>query len=107
MSSVVQKNFVQVVRAVEASLGVRGSGHKAQFSASASANFTLAMDQVSINTSFNKEVRLVLKDALPIIIRLALELGLDSVFNLASLKSRRKAPIVTKYVIQRLSSSIC
>ncbi|KAJ7614640.1 hypothetical protein DFH06DRAFT_1367861 [Mycena polygramma] len=80
-----QKNFVQVVRATEFSLGVSVSGLGAA-PAPANGNFTTMLPNVD-ESIFNDEVRSVLKDTAPIL----LQLGVGGV-------SQQKQPLVTNFM---------
>lgn len=117
----VQKNFVQVVRAVELSLGIVAPGlfpqvsHRsfssrvsratitpaAQFTALSGSLSTAMQAVANLTTIFNPQVISVLQDALPIITQIALEFALDSVKDLSSLRSGgvNREALTTKYVV--------
>jgi hypothetical protein len=91
--SLVQKNFVQVVRAVELALGIAVPGISKSIVAS---DFTSALQKVAVSDIFNAEVRSVLKDTLPILGWATKELILGALFNTHLSPSR--TPIYTKLV---------
>lgn len=97
----VQKNFVKTVRAVELSLGIPVPGAGFSLTVSASANFTSAISaaaNANSNTIFTPEVKAALKDAIPILVEVSLQLGLG--FDLGALLHSRE-PLVTKYVFSQ------
>ena len=98
--STVQKNFVKVVRAVEFILGISNSGSASRASAT-SWQRGVASASSSTNGLFNDEVKAVLKEAVPIFAKVAIELAVPAIFDLGiasfSLDNRRQ-PLMTKYV---------
>ncbi|KAJ7813146.1 glycoside hydrolase family 5 protein [Mycena olivaceomarginata] len=81
-----QKNFVRVVRATEFLLGVPAPGFPA-IPAPANGNFTAMLPNIQTSAVFTAEVRSVLQDAVPILLKLG-------IFGL----SRRKTPLVTNFM---------
>lgn len=108
--SAVQKNFVQVVRAVELSLGIPVSGMPALSSSSSSRNVTSSLAALSSTQGlFNAEVRQVLFEMTPVLVKVALQLAMNLNFDQGGLRSslsRRKA-IVTKCVVDLLRCLEC
>jgi len=109
---VVQKNFVQTVRAVEIFLGIPVPGFNPLSSArlgaaqNVTSAFTIAATMSSI---FNTEVMQVLADAAPIFQQVAMQLSLNTAFAKGGLRwhlSRRRA-LVTKYVISFAGKGFC
>jgi hypothetical protein len=95
----VQKNFVQVVRAVELALGIPVSGVAPLSVPSSSRNVTGALSAASsLPDLFNPEVRQVLQDMVPVLIKVALQLSLNLNFDQQGLRMelRRKSPLITK-----------
>lgn len=95
----VQKNFVQTVRAVELVLGISVPGwtlpHKAK-----SANFTEALASAAKTCKFmNDEVKSVLMDAIPMIEEVGAQLGITKMKNFrkstAVSGSNSRRPLVT------------
>lgn len=89
----VQKNFVQVVRAVELALGI-SVPHVPAASVAPGANFTLALKNVADANIFNDEVRSTLVDAVPILLWAAEELSLGVAFS--THLSGQRTPLWTK-----------
>ncbi|KAF9563619.1 glycoside hydrolase family 5 protein [Agrocybe pediades] len=89
-----QKNFVQVVRAVEWSLGIPVPGYS-PLSSSALGNATFSFSTAAGSSFFNSEVRQVLEDAIPVFTKVAQQIGL--VPDLSSLFKKRK-PLVTTFM---------
>ncbi|KAH9851872.1 glycoside hydrolase family 5 protein [Lenzites betulinus] len=76
-----QKNFVQVIRAVELTLGIPVPGLSLDVRIHTS-NFTAALSATaSTSNLFNQEVTSALIDAIPILVELGFELSLGSIFN--------------------------
>lgn len=95
----VQKNFVQVVRAVELALGIPVSGAAPLSVPSPSRNVTGALSAASSSPDlFNSEVRQVLQDMVPVLIQVALQLSLNLNFDQQGLRMelKRKSPLITK-----------
>ena len=101
---IVQKNFVQTVRAVEICMGIPVPGIKSPSSPrlGAAKNVTSAFAiAATLSSIFNSEVLQVLTDAIPVFEQVAEQLDLNTAFaegGLRWLLSRRRA-LVTKYVI--------
>lgn len=102
--SVVQKNFVRVVRAMELALGVSVPG-TSHFSVSGSANFTIAITS-AVNTAstniFTPEVKSVLEQSVPILLSVGHDLGILSIFDFGQEKAPKlnsREALVTKYVV--------
>ena len=99
-----EKNFVQTVRAVEYSLGIPDSlpGLIPRSDNGNPLNVTQAIATTATLSSFlAPEVCKVLQEAVPIILQIALELGINLAFEqdgLGSYLSTR--PLVTKYVLK-------
>lgn len=91
---IVQKNFVQVVRAVEVVLGITVPGLPPQ--SFHTSNFTAALVQASKLSIFSQEVRSVLLDTAPILQGVAIQLSLDL---LHFSPSKGLAPLTTKCVL--------
>ncbi|KAF9466200.1 glycoside hydrolase family 5 protein [Collybia nuda] len=88
-----QKQFVQVIRAVEIVLGIPVPGMPAQsFSTS---NFTQALVQASSSSAFSQEVRSVLLDTAPILQGVAGQLSLD-LFHFS--QNRNLPPLVSNFM---------
>ncbi|KAJ7035550.1 glycoside hydrolase family 5 protein [Mycena alexandri] len=81
-----QQNFVKVVRATEFLLGVPTPGFGA-IPAPADGNFAAMLPNVNISAVFNAEVRSVLLDTVPILLKLGIK-GL----------SRRKDQLITNFM---------
>ncbi|KAJ6474668.1 glycoside hydrolase family 5 protein [Mycena vitilis] len=81
-----QKNFVRVVRATEFLLGVPTPGFGA-IPAPANGNFTAMLPNVKTSALFTPEVRSVLQDTVPILLKLG-------IFGL----SRRKTQLITNFM---------
>lgn len=97
-----QKNFVQVVRAVELLLGIHVPGYAAPASF-ASASSVTAGFQTSATTfgnRFNPEVVQVLKDATLIFAEVVKQLGTNTVYSQADLRGRlqRRNSLVTTFM---------
>ncbi|KIK98196.1 glycoside hydrolase family 5 protein [Paxillus rubicundulus Ve08.2h10] len=93
-----QQNFVQTVRAVELVLGVSVPDMSLGFSASAStSNFTAALGTASTASVFNSEVQSVLKDAIPILLEIGNQCGLEVALTFAPFKTSRP-PITTNFM---------
>ncbi|KAI0642029.1 glycoside hydrolase family 5 protein [Trametes meyenii] len=76
-----QKNFVEVIRAVELILGIPVPGRSLDVQLN-TANFTSALSATASTTKlFNKEVTSALADAVPILVELGFELSIPTIFN--------------------------
>lgn len=100
-SLAVQKNFVQVIRAVELILGIPIPGLSLDVQLHTS-NFTSAITAaVSGSNIFNSEVKSALTEAVPILVELGFELAISSIFNFNSASSplrNTRQPLVAKSV---------
>ncbi|KAG2033926.1 glycoside hydrolase superfamily, partial [Suillus americanus] len=78
-----QKNFVEVMRAVELTIGifVPSSSLSLSVSASVSNNFTAALSATSSATIFSAEVQAALLDAVPILLEIGVACGLQTIFE--------------------------
>jgi len=87
----VQKNFVQVIRAVELTLGISvpSSSLSVLVSASVSNNFTAALSETSSATIFSAEVQAALLEAVPILLEIGAECGLQTIFEASPFKWSR------------------
>jgi hypothetical protein len=98
---IVEKNFVQTVRAVEHSLGIPDSlpGLVPTWDNGNPSNATQAIATTATLTSFlTSEVCEVLQEAVPIILQIALELTINLTFELdglASFLSTRRSLVTT------------
>jgi len=109
---IVQKNFVQTVRAVEISLGIPVPGFNPLSSPrlgvalNVTSAFTIA---ATLSSIFNTEVTQVLADAAPIFQQVARQLGLNTAFAEGGLRWRlsRRSALVTKYVISFAGKRYC
>jgi len=100
---IVQKNFVQTVRAVEISLGIPVPGINLPPSPrlGAARDIASAFTIVStLSSIFNPEVLQVLIDAIPVFEQVAEQLDLNTAFAQGGLRRRlaRRGVLVTKYV---------
>jgi hypothetical protein len=75
-----QKNFVQVIRAVELALGIHIPNGPTN-SIPPASNFTMALKNVAAANVFNAEVRSVLLDAVPVLLWATEELLLTPFFT--------------------------
>ena len=103
-------NFVKTVRAVELILGIPVPGvtfdmklTTTNFTAAMSATATAMGNATSAGASgiFNSEVIAALQEAAPILVEMALELSIPTIFNFASAAApvhSQREPLVTKYV---------
>lgn len=89
----VQKNFVQVIRAVECMLGISVPGYQS-FQTPPNANFTFTMAQAS-SAITNLEVQKAVAQAIPILLQISLQLKIDVISDsatfLAGSATRKKA----------------
>ena len=98
------KNFVQTVRAVEQSLGIYDPLSKVIPTSENEQNFmnaTQAIATTATLSSLNPEVCKVLQQAVPIILQIASDLGINLSFKHDGLGSSlpTSRPLVTKYVL--------
>ncbi|TDL25414.1 glycoside hydrolase family 5 protein [Rickenella mellea] len=83
-----QKNFVQVVRAVEQTLGIGNQ--------SGANNFTVALSSAAQNSAYNSAVRSALSAAAPMLSQVAQSLGEPTVFSGAAVSNR--SPLATTFM---------
>ncbi|EIW75230.1 glycoside hydrolase family 5 protein [Coniophora puteana RWD-64-598 SS2] len=102
-----QKNFVQVVRTIELIIGIPGIDLNLGLNPDADilglglgTNFTAALGSVAdaAAAALNPEVQLALADAVPIILEIATECGLESIFTLLDFMDTKRDPIVTSFM---------
>ncbi|KAK0497583.1 glycoside hydrolase superfamily [Armillaria luteobubalina] len=93
-----QKNFVQVVRAVEVTLGIDVPWSVSSMTITETANFTAALENAASSLPFlNREVCSALLDAVPILVELGSELALDEITH--SLSSHySQEPLYTSFM---------
>lgn len=86
-----QKNFVQVIRAVELTLGIPVPSWDVSVSVSASVsnNFTAALSATSSATIFSPEVQAAISDAVPILREMGVAYGLQTIFEASPFKPDR------------------
>ncbi|KAG2072055.1 glycoside hydrolase family 5 protein [Suillus decipiens] len=83
-----QKNFVQVMRAVELILGISvpSSSLSLSIPASVSNNFTAALSAASSANIFQAEVQAALSDAVPILLEIGAAYGLQTILEASPFK---------------------
>lgn len=99
--SVVQKNFVKVVRAIELSLGVAVPGVSPIPGIVTSRNVTAALTSLSnAKDIFSEEIRQVLKDMVPVFAKVAVQLAMNLNLDKQDLRAalRKKKALTTTYV---------
>lgn len=98
----VQKNFVQVVRAVELLLGIPVPGLTPLPRGHAKPTIASVFSHVSqLENIFNAEVRKVLVDMLPVLLKVALQISLNLDQSLGLARGVRNTDaITTKYVFR-------
>jgi len=92
-----QKNFVQTVRAVELSLGITvpGMGPIAGLTVQASNNdLNVTLASAASSTTFSPQTKQALRDALPMLLQLAVKYELG-IFNFGKVK---RSPYVTNFM---------
>ncbi|KAG8221111.1 glycoside hydrolase family 5 protein [Butyriboletus roseoflavus] len=89
-----QVNFVQTVRAVELTLGIPVPGMSLNV-ATSTTNFTAALSDACSSPLFNAQVAAALKDAVPILLEIAHECGIDAEFTSSSFRSDRSSLVTT------------
>lgn len=89
----VQKNFVQVVRAVELCLGMIGPGSNIKLSR-APTSMNEAMTAAAASKIFSAEVSDALRESIPIITKLASQIGLNAAKPFPNFN---RDPITTRY----------
>ncbi|KIJ20487.1 glucan 1,3-beta-glucosidase [Paxillus involutus ATCC 200175] len=95
-----QKNFVQTVRAVELVLGISVPDMSLGIPTSdyiSTSNFTAALGTASTASVFNAEVQSVLNDAIPILLEIGNQCGLEVALTFAPFKTSR-TPIMTTFM---------
>lgn len=90
-TKIVQKNFVEVVRAVELAFGITVPGSKFKFTSP--VNFTASFNGLRARDIFNEEVVAVLEEAIPIISKVALQFKISPIPD-----SSHRTPLLTKCV---------
>ena len=93
-----QQNFVDVVRAVEFSLGISVPGLDPPSLASGEG-LPGAFGYTTGRDIFNAEVRSVLQDSFPVIVQMALKFGLSGVLNFST-KGTGRESLYTAYAAQ-------
>ncbi|TEB33243.1 glycoside hydrolase family 5 protein [Coprinellus micaceus] len=96
-----QKNFVKVIRAVELSLGIPVPGVNPGPSILSSHNVTAALATLSENKDvFNDEVRQVLKDMVPVLVKVAVQLAANINLDKQDLRAtlRKKKALTTTFM---------
>lgn len=101
-AGIVQKNFVQVMRAVECMLGISVPGYKS-FETSPNSNVTFTMSQAALTITI-PEVQKAINQAVPILLQIALELKIDvildpAVFWAGGMKRTQADPLTSKYAL--------
>ena len=95
MTSPVTKNFVQVVRAVELLLGIQSAGLQ-PLTVQAFPNVTLSFGATAqLPPSFSPEVHKVLQAAIPILLKLGVQIPQTDLFNF--LPTLKREPLTTVY----------
>ena len=95
MASPVTKNFVQVVRAVELLLGIQSAGLQ-PLTVQAFPNVTLSFGATAqLPPSFSPEVHKVLQDAIPILLKLGVQIPQTDLFNFSP--TLKREPLTTVY----------
>ncbi|KAG6332032.1 hypothetical protein ID866_7059 [Astraeus odoratus] len=93
-----QKNFVKTVRAIETVLGIPVPGystlHPTSFS---STNFTAALSEACAASLFDTEVVEALYEAIPILLDIGSECGLEDILTSMPFSSQR-TPLVTSFM---------
>ncbi|KAG7445155.1 glycoside hydrolase family 5 protein [Guyanagaster necrorhizus] len=89
-----QKNFVQVVRAVELTLGIDVPWSGTKIAPTDTTNFTVALEESLPN--FTPEVQSALLEAVPILVEVITELALDSMTRFSPHSSRE--PLYTSFM---------
>lgn len=94
-----QKNFVQMIRAIELTLGipVTSSNFPASVSPSVSNNFTAALIATTSAPMFSKEVQVALLEAIPILLEIGEAFGLPNILE-ASPPMRSCDPLVANFM---------
>ncbi|KAF9234097.1 glycoside hydrolase family 5 protein [Melanogaster broomeanus] len=93
-----QKNFVQTIRAVELILGIPVPDMSLELSASLStSNFTAALGVASTASIFSPEVQSALSEAIPILIEIGSQYGLQGPFTSSPYRSSRSS-LVTNFM---------
>ncbi|KDR80884.1 hypothetical protein GALMADRAFT_60653 [Galerina marginata CBS 339.88] len=96
-----QKNFVETVRAVELTLGIRVPGVSPLAEFNSAANVTSAFSTATtLSSIFNSEVRDVLRDAIPILVEVTRQLSVNTAFAQEGLRSSLAArrPLITTFM---------
>ncbi|PBK99889.1 glycoside hydrolase family 5 protein [Armillaria gallica] len=91
-----QKNFVQVVRAVEHTLGIFGPWSWPKMTGTDASEFILAVENTT-SFSSNPEVQSALKEALPILVQIGLELEWSDIKHMFTSLYKRE-PLHTSFM---------
>ncbi|KAG6330263.1 hypothetical protein ID866_8826 [Astraeus odoratus] len=96
---VVQINFVKVVRVVEAVLGIAGARDyfPTLLNSLSTTNFTAALQEACSSSTCGTEVVQALSEAIPILLNISSEYGLEDVFTSKPFYSQR-SPLVTNFM---------
>ena len=95
---------MKTIRAVELLLGISVPDETLNFKLP-STNFTDVLTVAASSSGdniFTDEIRSVLKDAVPILVEVGLQLGVSAIFHSpdpSSLVHVQRAPLITKYVL--------
>ncbi|KAG2137638.1 glycoside hydrolase family 5 protein [Suillus cothurnatus] len=94
-----QENFVQIIRAVELTLGISVPSSNLSLSvpASVSNNFTAALIETSSATIFSAQVQAALLEAVPIIMGIGVTYGLQTIFEASPFK-QSGTPLVANFM---------
>jgi hypothetical protein len=95
------KDFVEVVRAVELSLGIPVAGISPFDGFSSASNVTSALSTATtLSSIFNSEVLQVLRDTIPVLAEVAEQLSLNTVFDQGGLRSllSKRTELVTTFM---------
>ncbi|KIJ65456.1 glycoside hydrolase family 5 protein [Hydnomerulius pinastri MD-312] len=91
-----QKNFVETVRAVELVLGIPIPSMSLNVSSSVStSNFTAALSFASTASVFTPEVQSALKEAIPILIEIGAQYGLQGAFTSSPYRATRSSLVIS------------
>ncbi|KAJ8583531.1 glycoside hydrolase family 5 protein [Rhizopogon salebrosus TDB-379] len=94
-----QKNFVSTMRAVELALGISVPSMSLSVPSSLSNNFTATLSAASSDTNFTADVQSALADAVPILVEIGVQYGLQTILEASSFKkSPSSSPLVTNFM---------
>ncbi|GLB41591.1 putative glycosyl hydrolase 5 (cellulase A) family protein [Lyophyllum shimeji] len=92
-----QKNFVRVVRAVEFLLGLPVPSLNLKANGQANANATASLEfAAQLPPVFPPEIRSAILDAVPILLRIGVKLGVDKIFSHGP--HVKKEPLITNFM---------